>query len=197
MDFSPSGLKKPEGFYEPRWQRDSARYKYLKGITVDANIIYELVKEVADSSISGIGPIEALFENLLKKYGIALDTGIRTEWERTCGSPWYNEWYLDNLRRRRIQEVVVTSDSSLRKTLRVKYGMPLGSKDYMYVFCAKIYPPNYIVTEDVGLYDPKATSSPARKRAKARRDSSMCVFRRKVHNITVGTLQQCSSDLGF
>ena len=167
----------------------------MGGVTVDADVLYRLVREVSTSLIEESGPIETLIERILGKWGIVLDDRIRTEWEQTCRGIWYSEWYLENLRQQRIREIGFPNNPTLRRVLRVDFGMPANSRDYKYVFCAKHYPPHFLLTEDIGIYDPRATSPAERDRAKNQLRGALCVYLKSDHDITVAPIDLCESVL--
>lgn len=167
----------------------------MGGVTVDADVLYWVLREISKSAIEGSGPIETLIEKILDKWGIVLDVRIRTEWEQTCRGRWYSEWYLENLRQRRIREIDFPNNSGLRRVMRVRFGMPANSRDYKYVFCAKHHPPHFLLTEDIGIYDPRATSAAERDRAKNHMRGALCVYLKADHDITVAPIDLCESVL--
>lgn len=123
---------------------------------------------------------------------------IQTEWQQTCDSTWYREWYLDHIRNGSIREVdEPPGDRGLRKLLRVQLGLPSSSSDHHLILCALAYPPHYIVSYDHDLYDPKVKSqSPqAKRRARELREGRLCRYLKHNHGITVGMLDHCRDDL--
>ncbi len=170
----------------------------VNGLTVDANVINLVRKEVAASVADDPGELEAMLECLLTSLGIVVTDFIHTEWEQTCRSTWFSKWYDENVVARRIRPVEPINDPELRKVLRLK-GLPSAGRDHHYILCAKEYAPHYLLTEDIDFFDPrsKKASVHEKKRVMEDREGQLCRFLERDQRITVGMLQHCRSDLNL
>jgi len=169
------------------------------GISVDANIVNNVRAEIGLRGSTTIGPIEALFNLVVDRIGLALNDHIIQEWKNACGEQWVNVLLPDFYLRGRVIELPVKGDNVIRNQLRTNCGLPANSKDFRYVACAKRISPYYVWSGDIDLYDPadKSGSQSAKTRARKQRRGLLWRYVKNNLGVTIGCYCHLQTDLGL
>ena len=174
-----------------------------KWIVIDANILADIFKgkhpvplDLSDDP----GPLEILLEEITKVNGIAYDRFILHEWEEVCGKQWVSYWITNLIPQGKVQEIEVSEERQLktiRDDLRKNFHLPMDSMDYRYIACAAEYPPRYVLSRDIDMYDPtdKGQPSKTQKRIRYNKSGALCQHVQDAYGVTIGCFCHVIADL--
>jgi len=165
----------------------------VDGVVVDASVIARFYPELVEQE----GPLYELIICLAIKFGFATNGPILAEWQSVCNTPLLHDWITDELKNGRIRMVNSTLPESIRRKIRIDYGLPRNSRDIQHIRCANGTTMKYILSEDIDHYDPKLKGGNSRdiRRAREMRRGRLCVYLRKELGIRLGTTSHCHGDL--
>lgn len=169
----------------------------MEGVVIDANVLKRVLAETGAMAEEEKGPLEILLDQIIDRYGLAINRFIQQEWQNTCGEQYITIRLAELAKAGKVQDLPTDGSNQVRGRLQKECGLPQSSRDYTYIDCARRIWPFYLLTEDIDLFDPrqKRGTAAAKKRARRDRQGALCRLAWDDYSVKIGCYCHCGPDL--